>query len=264
MPTPALLPGQPPATAAPPLSQFMPGVPPVGGNISTGPGGVALTSVNPNELTSYQLGQLMRSDNPLVQEAAGNARNLAASRGSGMSGSQYAEAATEGVYNSLTPIANADAGRYGSVADENQTALNQRNITDMNNTTSLDVAGIGANASMHNSDNSLHEAKYEFDTQQKNRLQNRDWQLADQNTAARAAQRSQVFNQAIQTVFSDPSFWKDPQGSLGMINTYSSNIDALLQKLFPEYYATDQQGNSTAPPPQQQPLPTSTMHAGYH
>ena len=62
---------------APPLSQFNVNAPMVNG-ISQTPTGVALTSVGNNELLSNQLGNLMRSDNPLVQNAQQNARAFAA------------------------------------------------------------------------------------------------------------------------------------------------------------------------------------------
>lgn len=244
-----------------PMAQFQNPTGSPYGNISTGPGGVALTGVNPQELTSYQLGQLQRSNNPLVQNAAQNAAAFASARGAGLSGSLYADNATRAAFDQMTPIAQADAGQYADVRNRNQSALNDQNITSMNNNTSLGVAGIGASASRYASDNQLkasmaqlNQSKYEFDKQQENRLQNREWQLADQNTAARAAQRSQAFNTMLQTVFSDPSYWRDPQAAIGLMRTYGSNIDGLMADLFPEYFATDQQGNPVNQQNQNPPL----------
>lgn len=227
----------------PPLSQFQGTNATPYGAISQTPGGVALTGVNPNELTSYQLGQLQRSDNPLVQHAAQNAAAFASARGAGLSGSLYADNATRAAFDAMTPIAQADAGQYADVRNRNQAALNDQNLTRMNNDTSIGVASIGAAASMHNNDTQLAENARQFNVQQDNRLQNREWQLADQNTAARASMRSQLFNTMVNTVFSDPSYWRDPQAAMGLFNTYGSNMDALMRQLFNEYYTTDQAGN---------------------
>lgn len=242
---PTTQPNPTPGPLTPPLAQFDPSHP--YGGISQTQGGAALTAVNPQELASWQLGHLQNSGNPLVQNAAQNAFSFASARGSGLSGSQYADNATRAAMNEMTPIAQADAGQYAAVRDNNQQAINQQNLQRMSGDSSVMVAGIGAQASMHNSDNSLHESRYEFDKsndlKQKYRAQDREWQVADNNTSARASARSQFMNSMYQTVFSDPSIWKDPQGSMGLMNKYSSNIDQLLQQQFPEYFSTDQNGN---------------------
>ena len=82
---------------------------------------------------------------------------------------------------------------------------------------------------------SIREQARQFNQQQQNRTQERAWQLADQRASARASQRSATFNTLLQTVFSDPSYWRDPGAAMGMFNTYTSNIDSMLNNLFPEY-----------------------------
>lgn len=238
---------------APPLSQFQ-GPGQTAGNISRDQtSGVYLGGVNPNELTSQQMAALMRSDNPIVQRSAQNALNASLARGGGLGSTMVLNSATQGAIDSMAPIAQADANRYGQVADENLANLNQENITGMNNRTSENVANIGAGASIQgatinaNMQRQLEQMRENWNQQQA--VQNRGWQVADQNTAARAQQRSQVFNTALQTIFSDPSYWRDPQGAVGLINTYSSNLDQLLQNLFPEYYSEDQNGNPTGQAP---------------
>lgn len=59
--------------------------------------------------------------------------------------------------------------------------------------------------------------------------------------------RSELYNTMVQTVFSDPSFWQDPQGAMGLFNTYGSNVDSMLQSMFPEYYSTNQEGEPVTP-----------------
>lgn len=229
---------------APPLSQFNVNAPMVNG-ISQTPTGVALTSVGNNELLSTQLGNLQRSDNPLVQNAQQNARAFAAARGAGLSGSLYSDAATRAAYDQMVPIAQFDAGQYADVRDRNQDALNQQNIERMGNQTSVQVAGIGARA-QHDA---LIEQARQFDINQQNRQQNREWELADQRAAARANQRSATFNTLLQAAFSDPSIWRDPEGVMGFFNTYSSNIDDMLAGLFPEYQEPGTAAPDTNPRP---------------
>lgn len=203
--------------------------------------GAYLQSVDPNSLVQNQLASLQRSDNPIVQSAAQTAQANALARGGGVSGTQAIDASNRGMFDILSPVAAADAGRYGAVGDANQSALNQQNLEHMQNQTSITEANIGAAPQVARN----HEMSREFDLQQQNRQQDRQWALADQNTQARASARSQVFSQALQTIFSDPAYFGDPQGAMGLLQTYSGNIDSMLQGMFPEYYATDQNGNPT-------------------
>lgn len=227
----------------PPLAQFSGGG--AYGAISTtgGPYGVAQLGVDPNELTAYQLNQLYGGDSPIAHQAAQNAQQLALARGAGLSGSLYADTATQAALDSLAPIAQQDAGVYANTALANQDALNKAMLQRMQGDYSVRVAGIQAGPDAAR----VREMAREFDAQQANRLQDRQWQVADQDTAARANMRSTAFNTELSALFSDPSFWRDPQGGIGMLNTYSANIDSMLQSLFPEYYATDQQGNPVTP-----------------
>ena len=224
-----------------PMSQFAnTGTP---SYITRQPGGNAayLQSVDPHSLVQYQLANLQRSDNPIVQQAAMAAQANALARGGGVSGTQAIEASNRAMFDILNPIAGADAGQYASVNAANQEALNQQNIENMGNRTQLSIAQ--GNQAVERGRNA--ELAREFNIGQQNRSQDREWQLADQNTQARAQMRSQVFSTALQTIFSDPSYWRDPEGAMGLLHEYSGNIDGLMQQMFPEYFSTDQQGNPT-------------------
>lgn len=229
------------ATYTAPLSQFQSTTTPSYLSRSGGGNGAYLQSVDPNSLVQNQLASLQRSDNPIVQQAAMAAQANALARGGGVSGTQAIDASNRAMFDILNPIAGADAARYGQVGDENQDALNQQNLTSMNNRTQLSIAQ--GNQSVERGRNA--ELAREFDVQQSNRAQDRQWALADQNTQARAQMRSQVFSTALNTIFSDPTYWGDPQGAMGLINDYSTNIDQFMRTAFPEYFATDQQGNPT-------------------
>lgn len=218
-----------------PMSQFAPGG--TRSYITRQPGGSAayLQSVDPNSLVQNQLASLQRSDNPIVQQAAQAAQANALARGGGVSGTQAIDASNRAMFDILNPIAGADAGQYAAVNAANQEALNQQNLTNMNNRTQLSIAQ--GNQAVERGRN--HELAREFDVQQSNRAQDRQWALADQNTQARAQMRSQVFSTALQTIFSDPTYWGDPQGAMGLINDYSTNIDQFMRTAFPEYWGND-------------------------
>jgi hypothetical protein len=223
-------------TTPPPFGQYAPTAPgQLPGNITqTVPGnrnGAYVQSVDPNSLTSYRLGQLQRSDNPLVQNAAQAAQAYAAARGGGMSGAQAINASNAGMYQILAPVAEQDAGRFADVGDLNTQVLNQNQDTRMNNATQITSANIGAAAQRA----SVHERQHEFDTTQGNRAQDRAWALADQSTQAQANARSQLFGNMEQAIFSNPAVWRDPQGAAGMMNTYAQNFDSLFSQIFPEY-----------------------------
>lgn len=225
----------------PPLSQFQPN-PGVYGNISTGTRGTALLGVDPNMLTSNRLATLLRGDNPIVGMADQNARSYALARGGGLDSGSMAYNATLGAMQALTPIASEEAGMFGNVASANQDALNRENIEHEGNTTQLSIAR--GNQSVERGRNA--ELAREFNIGQNNRLQQREWDLADQDTQARASARSQFIGNVENTIFSDPSFWRDPQGAMGLMTEYGDNFNTWFQQNFPEYFQGGE--NNGAPP----------------
>lgn len=221
----------PPANQVP-MSQFAPAAP-VQGITQSNPtqNGAYVESVDPNSLASVQLANLMRSDNPLVQYQAQAAASQAAARGGGLSSTQAIDASNTSMYGALEPIAGADANRYAGVGDLNAQMLNANLTGRLNNVTSLQVANTAAGASRA----ATSERQHEFDTQDSERAQNREWQVADQNTAIQAGQRSQLFGNMESAIFSNPDFWSNPQGAMGMMQTYGTNMMSYLDQLFPEY-----------------------------
>lgn len=215
-----------------PMAQFAPSAP-VQGISQNDPrnNGAYVESVEPNSLASYQLGQLMRSDNPLVQYQARAAESAAAARGGGISSTQAIDASNQAMYGALQPVAAADAQRYGAVGDLNAQLLNQNQLARLQNQTSIQTANIAAGASRA----ATAERQHEFDTQDAERAQNREWQVADQNTAIQAGMRSQLFGNMESAIFSNPDFWSDPQGAMGMMTEYGTNMMDYLNNLFPEY-----------------------------
>jgi hypothetical protein len=201
------------------------------GYLSQTNGSVALTQVSPDDLMSDRLNEMMSGNSPFVRHAADNANAYAGARGAGADSSIYQAGAVNSLYDQLSPIAQADAQRYADVANRNQAALNDYNLQRIQAAAQTTAAAIGV--SYRGAE--LEEQRRQFDQSQQNRQQDRQWQLADQRAAARANQRSTTFNTLLQSVFSDPSYWRDPQGAMGMFNTYMSNIPDMLDNLFPEY-----------------------------
>lgn len=225
------------------------------------------------ETTAGQLETLLRGDNPLLQRAARKGATLAQLRGSTGNDSLFAGAAQDAMAENLIPVASADAGVYERGAVTNQGALNESSITDRNNATSSANAESAASAARYGADRQLEgdmarlrssdnqfnisqgfqnrqfdadqanrqrdfaesTRRYENDNQirTQERSQNRAWDLADQDSANRATGRAQIFGQVANTIFSDPSYWRDPAGAQGMLNFFTDNFTPVWDRLFP-------------------------------
>lgn len=223
------------------------------------------------ETTAGQLETLLRGDNPLLQRAARKGASLAQLRGSTGNDSLFAGAAQDAMAENLIPVASADAGVYERGAVTNQGALNESSITDRNNATSRANATAAVHAQQYSADRQLEgdmarlrssdnqfnisqgfqnrqfEAdqanrerdfsestrRYENDNQMRSqeRAQNRQWQLADTQSAQRAEGRANIFGQVATTIFSDPSYWRDPAAATGMLNFFGDNFSSIWDRL---------------------------------
>lgn len=221
------------------------------------------------ETTAGQLGTLLRGDNPLLQRAARKGATLAQLRGSTGNDSLFAGAAQDAMAENLIPVAGADAAAYERAATANQGALNESSLADRANATSRANAQTAAGASRYASDRGLEgdmarlrssenqfnvtqgnwerqfaqdqrsfeeaNRRYENDNRirEQERQQNRAWETADRDTATRAAGRNQIFSQVTNTIFSDPTYWRDPAGAQGMLQFFTSNFNNVWDSLFP-------------------------------
>lgn len=225
------------ANPAPPMSQFGGAGNNVGGAITTNRQGVALTNVSPQELTSYQLGQLQTSGNPLVQQAQQTAQAMALARGGGLGGTQVGDAATRAAFASMTPIAQADAGQYASVRDANQAAINAEGLQSLQNQGQIGAASAGANATMY-------AARLNAQTQAGNQQLTRDqmaqqqhqfetghqYDLENQANAQHNYVTDTILNGTMGTIYSDPAFWSNPEAALNMANTFSQGFDQIFNQ----------------------------------
>lgn len=122
------------------------------GNISVGGGGApsaqaTTQEVQDNQLMRHQLEGLLDWDSPLMDRARQQGINQAARRGLGNS-SIAAGNAMGAAMDRAMPIAQFDASRYGSVADQNMAAQNQASLANASNAASLAAARMSANASL--------------------------------------------------------------------------------------------------------------------
>lgn len=112
----------------------------------------------PNELVSHNLQGLLDENGQYIQSARQEGLDFASDRhllnSSIAAGNSQREAIRAGL-----PIAQGDAGAHMAAAGQNQDALNQNELTAMNNATSMGVANIGANASMYGDDLGLVNAR---------------------------------------------------------------------------------------------------------
>lgn len=254
---PVYTPPQTTPTAVPPLSQLNPapstivsagslnqpntGTPQVGNNSlnNTASGditmvnGVATRAVDPNALTSNQLSGLENTNSPLSQLALAQGANNAAATGNS-NGTLMAGASENALLSQLTPIASQNAQVFERQAQSNQDALNTAANTERQVAGSEASAGIGANASMHNAQLAATTAANALAQNQEQFKSSQAFTLADQATQNQFNLSASGLNSAISTIFSDPSYWSNPTASMGMLNYFGSNINSLIDNLFPQ------------------------------
>jgi hypothetical protein len=199
-------------------------------------GGTTLQGAPTDALVSNQLDTLMRGDNPMVSMARSNAANYAAARGAGVDSASYGYNAEQAALAAMSPIAQANAQEIAQVNAANQGALN---TTAANRLQANTEAGIAQT----NRASAMDQLRQQQTFQAAQNLQNRAWQVADQGTQAQAQARSQFFGNMESSMFSDPSFWQDPQGMMGAFNEYGSNFNSLFDSMFPEYGEMQAGGN---------------------
>jgi hypothetical protein len=204
--------------------------------------GVTLRGIDPDEFATNQLNELLRSDNPLLQGARGRAMDYAAARGAGADSASYGYNAEQAMGQQLIPLAQQNAAQVGHVYDENQNALDAALLEREQGRTQTSIASMNNSSAM-----SRLRAQNDYDTRA--RQQNREWAVADQGTQARAQARSQFFGNMESAMFSDPSFWRDPQGTMGAFQEYGANFDSMFNSMFPEYSAMENAGGVPGVPP---------------
>ena len=211
-------------------------------------GGFRTRDVNPNELSGNQLDNLLAEDSDYIQRARARSAAEWSARG-GLNTTMAAGAGQAAAIDAATPFAMQQAGAYTNVGDRNMAAENDyllaqggwnnaQDIAQMNNGTSLTIAGMNNEENQRQFDEGTRRynqntaedtrrydqqfgedsRRYDVDYQRQQEMQDRTNTMNRNNFI-----QSGIFN----TVFSDPSIWRDPQGAMGFANYYGSNFSRL-------------------------------------
>ncbi len=210
-------------------------------------GGAYTQTPQDNQKTSYQLNNLTSQSSPYMQQVASQAGAQAAGRGMGNSSYAMGNAQAAAIRAAL-PIASADAGLFASAAKQNQDALNQTQMSDRQNQTSITNANTAAGASMYGSDKSFQASKYGQDAQtgRQNSQNKYDAGQADINRqygqsmlglqdyygAKDWARKtySNILQGAYGTVYSDPANYSNPGAAMGFVNGFGNFADNQLNQ----------------------------------
>jgi len=216
-------------------------------------GGFRTRDLDPNELSSTRVNAITAQDSPLMRRADARGRAFANSRG--LSNSSMAAGAAQGaVIDAATPLAMQEAGAYTNVGDRNMSAENDyllaqggwnnaQDIAQMNNGTSLTIAGMNNEENQRQFDEGTRRydqntaedtrrydqqfgedsRRYDVDYQRQQEMQDRTNRMNRNNFIT-----SGIFN----TIFSDPTIWRDPQGAMGFANYYGTNFGTLWDSIF--------------------------------
>jgi len=205
------------------------------------PGGFRTRDVNPNELSSNQLNQITDENGAYIQRARNAGLAQANSRGL-LNSSMAAGAAQGAAIDAAMPMAMQQAGAYTNVGDRNMDAENSyllqrdalnnaRNIADSSNATSLNIAGMENDERMRQFDEGTR--RYDQGYNEDLRRYDTDWTREQERdaTANTNARNNYTFGRITDTIFSDPSIWRDGPGAIGFANYYGQNFGSLWDSI---------------------------------
>jgi hypothetical protein len=209
--------------------------------------------VGPNELASERYRAITANDSPLTRMARSRGAETAAARGSS-AGSYYAGAAERSLGETAIPLALQEAETYGRTAADNMAAQNERGLGELSSATTLEATGITAGSALEQARMRIEaerlaqereqafrrgerEAEFEFSRENRDlsfgredrqRAESRGWQREDADRDYRRAVESGVVGRILETITSDPSYFRDPQAAIGMLERYRSEIRRIL------------------------------------
>jgi hypothetical protein len=199
---------------------------------------------------AYQLNQLTSDpNNAYLKQARNSAMAGAAARGLG--NSSYAAGNAQGAaIRAALPIATNDANMNAEAERTNAQYLNQMELGNRQNQTSITTANIGAGASMYGSDRAYDASRYGQDQQtlrqgQQNTFDagqadiNRQFQqnmLGLQNYYGAQDWSRNLYGNILQgaygTMYSNPDYFSDPNAAMGFVNGFgnfaSNQIDQYM------------------------------------
>lgn len=199
--------------------------------LQTPDGGFRTRDVNPDELSSNQLNDIVDENGQYIQGARSRAAAEWAGRG-GLNTTMAAGAAQRAAIDAAMPMAMQQAGAYTNVGDRNMDAENAyllrrgdwNNALALNrgdNNTSLQIAGMNTEENRRQFDTSFGEGQRRYDI---------DWDREREGMTN--ARNNYIASGIMSTVFSDPSVWRDGPGAMGLANYYAQNFGQLWGSLF--------------------------------
>lgn len=222
-------------------------------------GGFRYRSVTPQETVQGQMGGLMNMDNFYLRNAGAQGAARYAARG-GQNSTLAAGNAVGSAIQAALPIAQQDASTYYGTHKDNMDAENAALLAQLQSSTALQGASIGASASMYGADRGLDADKLRIqaaatqadqDRQFQNQMagQQHGWNMdtlntqhqyqtqdaAQQNTWNQQQQqqgyRNNVGQTIAQTILGNPEIWRDPQGAAGFATNYNTLFTSLVDQL---------------------------------
>lgn len=228
-------------------------------------GGFRWREVAPNETVRQQLTQMLNNpDSNYIRNA--RSRGLAQGASRGLQNSSLAAASAEGAaIEGALPIAQQDAAWYGKTHADNMDAENQALLANLQSQTTLGAASMSAaaqrdiaqlNAQLDRErmaetqrqwglqfgregeqwnrafEDSQNRYNTDWTRQQERDLQQHTWSASDFERQNEAGRQNFIGSSLINTIFSDPANWRDPQSALNFANTYGTNLNNLWQQIF--------------------------------
>lgn len=205
------------------------------------------------ELVQNQLKGLLNSDSPYIRNARDRGTAFAASRGL-MNSAGAAGSAEGAAIDAAMPIAAQDAQTYFQTSAQNMDAANQALANKLQSDTSIVNTNTGASASMRNADLNYQAQLKQLEQQRLQAQLDRDfqnqqagqqhgwnmdtlnlqhgWEQDAYNQQNRDARNNYTYQTLLNSTFSDPSIWRDPQGAMGRAQYYGQNFNSLYDSIF--------------------------------
>lgn len=227
-------------------------------------GGFRYRSVDAPETVQSQISGLMNPNNDYITRARSAGQGYAASRG--LENSALAAANSQGAaLDAALPIASQDAATYAKTHADNMDAENralsdqlaaeaQLQAASMQAGTSIDVANIGAAADrdrlaaagkqwdqqfaregeQFSQNRADEQGRYQTDWERAQSAANQQhqWDQSDFERQNEAGRQNFTQSSIMNTIFSDPSYWRDPQSAMNFANTYGTNFTNMWNNIF--------------------------------
>ena len=194
-------------------------------------GGFRTRDVNPDELSSNQLETILDENGQYVQRARNAGVAQANSRGL-LNSSMAAGAAHGAAIDAAMPMAMQQAAAYTNVGDRNMDAENRYLIEQggWNNALALNRADNASRMELARMQAERDKDRFDQEFAESQRRYDIDWDRERESMAN--ARNNYIASGIMNTVFSDPSVWRDGPGAMGLANYYAQNFSDLWSGIF--------------------------------